>query len=93
MDYREEAFYESLICPITQEIMENPVIAADGHCYEKNALIQWLAKGKETSPLTGVKLENTQYIENYHLKSMINIYKSKLNSLPNLNKSKNRIFS
>ncbi len=33
--------------------MENPVIAADGHSYEKEAITQWFSSGHNTSPLTG----------------------------------------
>lgn len=28
-------------CPLTQEIMEDPVMAADGHSYESSALQNW----------------------------------------------------
>lgn len=37
---------------ITQEIMEDPVITADGHSYERNAIEKWL-KHHDTSPKTG----------------------------------------
>jgi len=33
---------DDLICPITQELMNNPVIAADGHTYERVAIERWL---------------------------------------------------
>lgn len=36
-------------CPLTKEIMEEPVIAADGCIYERWAIEQWIAK-KGTSP-------------------------------------------
>lgn len=37
---------------ITQEIMEDPVITADGHSYERTAIEKWL-KHHDTSPKTG----------------------------------------
>ncbi|KAI5066178.1 hypothetical protein GOP47_0018802 [Adiantum capillus-veneris] len=37
---------------ITQEIMEDPVITADGHSYERSAIEKWL-KHHDTSPKTG----------------------------------------
>eukprot|EP00250_Pteridium_aquilinum_P021454 c25129_g1_i1 orf=654-3227(+) len=37
---------------ITQEIMEDPVITADGHSYERAAIEKWL-KHHDTSPKTG----------------------------------------
>ena len=44
------------ICPITQEIMRDPVIALDGHSYERDAITQWFARGRIKSPLTGAQL-------------------------------------
>lgn len=41
------------LCPITLVTMENPVIAADGHTYEHEAIERWIRfKGK--SPITQV---------------------------------------
>jgi uncharacterized protein len=36
--------------------MENPVIAADGHSYERGAIERWFSTGHNTSPLTGLRL-------------------------------------
>ena len=44
------------ICPITRDIMFNPVMAADGHTYEHSAILEWLKDGNEVSPKTGKKL-------------------------------------
>ena len=30
------------MCPITLELMRDPVMAADGHTYEREALLRWL---------------------------------------------------
>lgn len=35
-------FFCRYFCPITIEIMEDPVIAADGHSYERAAIVEWL---------------------------------------------------
>lgn len=32
---------ENYECPITNEIMENPVVAADGYSYEHKAILAW----------------------------------------------------
>ena len=39
-----------LLCPITQELMVDPVLAEDGRTYERLAIVKWLAT-KSTSPL------------------------------------------
>ena len=32
----------SLTCPITQECMKDPVMAADGFTYDRHAIVHWL---------------------------------------------------
>ena len=44
------AISESLTCPITQDIMKDPVTGSDGHTYERSAIETWLAH-RGTSPL------------------------------------------
>ncbi len=51
--------------------MENPVVAADGHSYEKDSIISWFKKGHITSPLTNTKLKNKKLIDNFALKKII----------------------
>ena len=55
-------------CPITQEIMEDPVLASDGHTYEREAIETW-HQINNTSPIT--RLRNTALIPNRALKSVI----------------------
>lgn len=58
------------ICPITQEVMVDPVIAADGNCYERSAIEQWFMN-KDTSPMTNQRLDNKTLIPNHQLRSAI----------------------
>eukprot|EP00730_Choanoeca_flexa_P003014 TRINITY_DN11260_c0_g3_i4.p1 TRINITY_DN11260_c0_g3~~TRINITY_DN11260_c0_g3_i4.p1 ORF type:complete len:587 (+),score=96.26 TRINITY_DN11260_c0_g3_i4:649-2409(+) len=44
---------EQLHCPITMRLMEDPVMAEDGHVYERDAITNWVEK-KGTSPMTQV---------------------------------------
>ena len=43
---------DALCCPISMEIMRDPVIAADGHTYERADIELWFANNN-TSPKTG----------------------------------------
>jgi hypothetical protein len=43
-------------CPLTMEVMRDPVITADGQTYERAEIESWFALGKRTSPLTGAEL-------------------------------------
>jgi hypothetical protein len=52
-------------CPITIQPFEDPVVAADGHTYERSAVERWFAGGNRTSPLTGARLQSTTLIPNH----------------------------
>jgi hypothetical protein len=57
------------LCPITREVMEDPVIAEDGVTYEREAIATWVA-AKETSPVTRQRMPN-RFIPNRALKAVI----------------------
>ncbi|XP_048494317.1 U-box domain-containing protein 33 [Beta vulgaris subsp. vulgaris] len=59
------------LCPIFQEMMEDPQIASDGFTYEAEAIRGWLDSGRQTSPMTNVKLANNDLIPNRALRSAI----------------------
>ena len=46
---------DEYICPITQELPIEPVIAEDGKVYEKGAIEEWLGK-QQRSPFTGLPM-------------------------------------
>ena len=57
-------------CPITQEVMTDPVVAADGQSYERADITRWLA-GHNTSPATGAVLASTALTPNVALRKAI----------------------
>ena len=57
-------------CAISQEIMEDPVVATDGYSYERASIREWLA-GNDTNPMTGERLANKTLTPNRNLKSNI----------------------
>ncbi|XP_050204106.1 U-box domain-containing protein 33-like isoform X1 [Mercurialis annua] len=59
------------ICPIFQEVMQDPHVAADGFTYEAEALRGWLDSGHENSPMTNVKLTHNHLVPNHALRSAI----------------------
>ncbi|KAA8520639.1 hypothetical protein F0562_014895 [Nyssa sinensis] len=59
------------ICPIFQEIMRDPQVAADGFTYEAEALRGWLDSGHDTSPMTNLKLAHCNLVPNHALRSAI----------------------
>jgi hypothetical protein len=61
---------DEYICPITAEIMTDPVSTLDGFTYERAAITEWL-RTKDVSPKTGATLESKALIPNHSLRSMI----------------------
>nr|CAI5824458.1 unnamed protein product [Callosobruchus analis] len=59
------------LCPITHEIMREPVTCSDGFTYEKRAIAEWFMSGKYTSPMTNEHLANTEYTCNLELRNAI----------------------
>mmetsp|Transcript_5799 Transcript_5799/g.8761 ORF Transcript_5799/g.8761 Transcript_5799/m.8761 type:complete len:725 (-) Transcript_5799:170-2344(-) len=66
----EVAIPRGFICPISLEVMTDPVIAADGHSYERSMIEGWLGKSK-ISPMTNLALPHTNIITNTALKNAI----------------------
>jgi hypothetical protein len=57
-------------CPISHEVFKDPVVASDGHTYERASITQWW-KHKKTSPITNASMADKMLIPNHSLKSMI----------------------
>ena len=56
-------------CPISRELMLDPVIASDGHTYERSMIAEWL-RVRNTSPLTNERITTT-LLPNITLKKVI----------------------
>ncbi|XP_052202220.1 U-box domain-containing protein 33-like isoform X5 [Diospyros lotus] len=54
-------------CPIFQEVMKDPHIAADGFTYEADAIKGWLNSGAKTSPMTNLNLDHLDLLPNHAL--------------------------
>jgi uncharacterized protein YegL len=49
----------TLKCPIKLDLIQDPVVAADGQVYGRQAIARWLSI-RRSSPLTGLMLEDTE---------------------------------
>lgn len=78
----DEQLSETFICPITQEFMSDPVVAADGYSYERKAIVQWMNRAEKgqtpLSPMTGKPLRDLKLKTNMTLKTAISHYKETL---------------
>jgi energy-coupling factor transporter ATP-binding protein EcfA2 len=63
--------------------MRDPVVAADGHSYERAAISEYFKiDNRPKSPITGLPLKNTDLFDNYALKAMIGEWKPGRQSEP-----------
>ena len=65
-----DAKKEFFTCPISLECMVDPVVASDGHTYERVHIEAWLAS-HDTSPVTGERMEHRTLIPNYCVRSLL----------------------
>nr|CAB3481206.1 unnamed protein product [Digitaria exilis] len=59
------------LCPITLEIMTDPVIVATGQTYERRSIQKWLDSGERTCPKSRQPLAHLSLAPNYALKNLI----------------------
>ena len=72
----EDAVPNEFYCPITTELMIDPVMASDGFSYEREAIESWL-RLKQISPMTNEQLKNKELLPNRQLKKLIDDYRDK----------------
>ncbi|CAL9160434.1 U-box domain-containing protein 15-like [Musa acuminata AAA Group] len=59
------------LCPISLEIMMDPVIVATGQTYERRSIQMWLEAGHRTCPKTRQTLAHLSLAPNYALRNLI----------------------
>jgi len=64
----------SFKCPITHEVMRDPVMTQDGNVYERDAIQEWFRRGHRTSPVTGAELTNLALLPEVPLRRAIEEY-------------------
>lgn len=59
--------YERFICPLTNEIMEDPVCTKEGLNFERKAILRWLDEKGDVCPVTSKPLTMTGLVTNSKL--------------------------
>jgi hypothetical protein len=59
-----EPLYEAFVCPLTKQVMQDPVTLENGQTYERVAIERWFKECKENGrptlcPMTGQKVDTT----------------------------------
>ncbi len=63
-----------IMCPISREMLEYPLICGDGFTYEKTFITKWIAKNK-ASPMMGSALDTEELRENRSLSAYVSVFK------------------
>ncbi|KAL5709988.1 U-box domain-containing protein 14 [Ranunculus cassubicifolius] len=69
--HRSPVIPDDFRCPISLELMKDPVIVSTGQTYERSCIQKWLDAGHRTCPKTQQTLVHTALTPNYVLKSLI----------------------
>ena len=77
MDHKQTFVPPDFYCPITGELMLEPVSDAEGHTYEKSQILTWLSTSK-TSPITRSPLNKEDLTDNLAMKRSIESIREKL---------------
>ena len=81
MTQHVEPLYDTFFCPLTKEIMDNPVTIESGVTYEKKAVTKWYEKFENPEdivcPKTGQKLVSRVLSTNMALKATIEEWKER----------------
>ncbi|KAJ8629027.1 hypothetical protein MRB53_022350 [Persea americana] len=65
-------FPEDFKCPISLEIMSDPVILSSGHTFDRSSIQRWLDSGNRTCPISQLPLpQHPSLIPNHALRSLI----------------------
>ncbi|KAM7467663.1 hypothetical protein LguiB_015225 [Lonicera macranthoides] len=68
---------QSFYCPITGDVMEDPVETSTGHTFERSAINKWLADGNNLCPLTMTPLKISAMRSNNTLRQSIEEWKDR----------------
>ncbi|KAK9676939.1 hypothetical protein RND81_11G111400 [Saponaria officinalis] len=62
---------DDFLCPITQDLMIDPVTLTTGHTFERTAILDWFKRGNLRCPITRTALSGIILIPNKAVQSMI----------------------
>ena len=64
-----------LVCPLTLELFEDPVITSEGDTYERGAILAHIRSGKEYNPFSRLPLKEEDLRPNKGIKRLVEQYK------------------
>ncbi|KAI7754974.1 hypothetical protein M8C21_005620 [Ambrosia artemisiifolia] len=70
-EHKKPVIPDDFLCPISLELIRDPVIVSTGQTYERSYIQRWINCGNTTCPKTRQKLQNLILTPNYVLRSLI----------------------
>ena len=70
---------EEFICPITSEVMMDPLMTRAGLSFERAAILEWMSNHNNTCPLTRTPLRPSDLVTNSFLKKKISLWQKEHN--------------
>ena len=67
---------EFLTCPLSYEVMRDPVFTADGHTFERHIIEEWL-RDHDTNPMTNSKMTHKDLTPNFAIREACAAYRQK----------------
>ncbi|KVI03611.1 Armadillo, partial [Cynara cardunculus var. scolymus] len=71
INYDNEVIPNEFLCPISLQLMQDPVVISTGQTFERLSIQTWIQAGNGTCPTTRQFLTNTTLIPNYALRDLI----------------------
>ncbi|KAG1359668.1 U-box domain-containing protein 12 [Cocos nucifera] len=71
VNHRSPIIPDDFRCPISLELMKDPVIVSTGQTYERSCIQKWLDAGHRSCPKTQQNLSHTALTPNFVLRSLI----------------------
>ncbi|EFJ16305.1 hypothetical protein SELMODRAFT_445238 [Selaginella moellendorffii] len=69
----------SYLCPITGQLMREPVLVEGGVTYEKSAIMEWINRGNTKCPVTNADLSSVNLVRNRSIENAIRQYLGRVN--------------
>jgi hypothetical protein len=74
----------TFICPISRQLMKDPVVDREGNSYDRASIETWLNSGNNTSPLTLQPLRQSDLATNRALRDAIDEFVKEIGGLRNV---------
>ncbi|KAK4787264.1 hypothetical protein SAY86_011097 [Trapa natans] len=67
----ENAIPKDFYCPISLDLMQDPVITSTGQTYDRTSILRWIQEGHITCPKTGQVLAHSKLVPNRALRNLM----------------------